>query len=79
MFQRFNLLRCVVSEWKLALMDEPISGLDSKGVDLFINYIKDWQGNKRSIVITSHDNSCFNSLVTSSYTINNNILSRDNV
>ena len=79
MFQIFNLLRCVVSEWKLALMDEPISGLDSRGVDLLINYIKDWQENKRSIIITSHDNSYLNSLVTSSYTINNNILSKENV
>ena len=60
-------------------MDEPISGLDSKGVDLLLHALKDWKENKRSIIITSHESSYLDSLVTSSYTINNHILSRDHV
>ena len=39
MFQRFNLLRFIIADWSLALMDEPFSGLDIEAEELLLKKI----------------------------------------
>ena len=67
MFQRFNLLRFIVSDWNLGLMDEPFSGLDSNGEKLLLNKIEFWKGGNKSMIITSHNSNRLKNLRSSSY------------
>ena len=67
MFQRFNLLRFIVSDWNLGLMDEPFSGLDSSGEKLLLNKIESWKGSNKSMIITSHNSDRLKNLRSSSY------------
>ena len=54
MFQRFNLLRFMLSDWRLGLMDEPLNGLDSNGEELLLKKMQSWKDDGRSIIVTSH-------------------------
>ena len=67
MFQRFNLLRFIISDWDLGLMDEPFSGLDSSGEKLLLNKIESWKGSNKSMIITSHNSDRLKNLRTYSY------------
>ena len=71
MFQRFNLLRFILSNWSLGLMDEPFSGLDSNGEELLLKKIKSWKNENRSLIIASHNNDRLKNLVSSNYQIRN--------
>ena len=51
MRQKLNLIRAVICEPKLIVMDEPINGLDPKAVADFKQYIKEHQG---ALLISSH-------------------------
>ena len=74
MFQRFNLLRFVLSDWDLGLMDEPFNGLDSNGEELLLNKIQFWKNNGKSLIITSHNKDRLKNLLTSIYEIKNKSL-----
>ena len=67
MFQRFNLLRFIISDWNLGLMDEPSSGLDSSGEKLLLNKIESWKSSNKSMIITSHNSDRLKNLRSSSY------------
>jgi len=77
MLQRFNLLRLMTSDWKLALMDEPLSGLDSKGVNLLLKEMANWKNKERSMIISSHESEALNKICTSVYKLNNHQLSKE--
>ena len=77
MFQRFNLLRLITSDWKLALMDESLSGLDSKGVNLLLEEMGNWKNKGRSMIISSHESIALNKICTSVYKLANHQLSKE--
>ena len=55
MKQRLSLAMCLLTEPKLAIMDEPFVGLDPNGVKILISSLKNWVKNKRiSLLISSH-------------------------
>ena len=70
MFQKYNLLKCSVSKWSLALIDEPLSGMDDKGRDFFLKLLKNWASNK-TVIFTSHQNMELNELATTQFSIVN--------
>ena len=70
MYQKFNLLRCIISNWDIALMDEPFNGLDKEGSQLLLETIKEWKNEGRSALITSHNNYVLKPVITSIYKIN---------
>jgi len=67
MFQRFNLLRFIISDWNLGLMDEPLNGLDSNGEKLLLKTMQSWKDDGRSIIITSHNSDKLKDLISSTY------------
>ena len=71
MFQRFNLLRFIVSDWDLGLMDEPFNGLDSSGEQLLLKKIESWKHGGRSIIITSHNSDRLENLRSAIYELKN--------
>ena len=77
MFQRFNLLRLMTADWKLALMDEPLSGLDSKGGSLLLGEMEGWKNKGQSMLIASHESTALNKICTSEYKIMNHQLSKE--
>ncbi|WP_283780494.1 hypothetical protein [Staphylococcus edaphicus] len=55
MKQRLSLAICLVSEPKLAIMDEPFVGLDPNGVNTLIKSLKEWAIKKgMTVLISSH-------------------------
>ena len=71
MFQRFNLLRFILSDWNLGLMDEPFNGLDSSGEQLLLKKIEFWKHDGRAIIITSHNSDRLENLRSSIYELKN--------
>ena len=67
MFQRFNLLRFILSDWRLGLMDEPLNGLDSNGEELLLKKMQFWKDASRSIIVTSHNSNKLKDLISSIY------------
>jgi len=55
MIQKLNLLRLILSNWQLGLMDEPTSSMDDDGVQQLKRYICSWNNENKSIVVSSHD------------------------
>lgn len=55
MKQRLSLAMCLLTEPKLAIMDEPFVGLDPNGVQTLISSLKNWVKQKNiSLLISSH-------------------------
>lgn len=55
MKQRLSLAMCLLTEPKLAIMDEPFVGLDPNDVKTLIDALKNWVENKNiSLLISSH-------------------------
>jgi len=54
MLQRLGLAKALVVPWKLLLMDEPITGLDEKGIELLEVFVRMWQKGQKSMLIVSH-------------------------
>tara|TARA_B100001769_G_C21973165_1_gene523461 strand:- start:16 stop:648 length:633 start_codon:yes stop_codon:yes gene_type:complete len=71
MFQRFNLLRLIVSDWNVGLLDEPFSGLDTLGEELLFKKINQWKNHNRSLIIVSHNNHRLEKLSNYNYEIKN--------
>ena len=55
MLQRLKLAACLVSDTKILLLDEPLSGLDEKGAEIFSRLYDNWISLKKTILIVSHD------------------------
>tara|TARA_B100000614_G_scaffold254756_1_gene270685 strand:+ start:297 stop:956 length:660 start_codon:yes stop_codon:yes gene_type:complete len=70
-FQRFNLLRFIVSDWSLALMDEPFSALDIEAKELLLQNIRAWKNKGKSMIIVSHNKNTLHNLSTHKYEIKN--------
>ena len=55
MLQRLKIGACIILDCKILLLDEPIAGLDEKGVKLFYNLYQIWRETNKTILIVSHD------------------------
>ena len=71
MFQRFNLLRFIIADWSLALMDEPFSGLDIEAEELLLKKISERKNQDKSMIIVSHNKSILHNLSALKYEIKN--------
>lgn len=55
MKQRLGLVMCLMTEPKLAVLDEPFVGLDPVGVEILIDVLKEWAAERKmSVLISSH-------------------------
>ena len=64
MIQKLNLVRFIISNWELGLMDEPTSSLDNNGIEQLVKNIKNWSKKNRGLIVSSHDIS-FLKMITS--------------
>lgn len=61
--QRINLLRSMISNPELLVLDEPLNGLDFKTMLLVLDLIKKMQENGTGILLISHNEEIFDSLI----------------
>lgn len=54
MLQRLGVAKAMVIPWRILLMDEPVSGLDEKGIELLETVVRQWQQEGKSLIIVSH-------------------------
>lgn len=55
MLQRLNLVRLGLSNWQLALLDEPNSVLDQEGLQILNTLLLNWKSQGKSILFSTHD------------------------
>ena len=55
MLQRLKLGACIISDCKILLLDEPLSGLDNEGLEIFSSFYNNWRNSNKTILIVSHD------------------------
>ena len=55
MLQRLSLAKASIVSWKLLLLDEPTTGLDSDGIELLSYMVESWKKEGRSLLVVSHD------------------------
>lgn len=55
MLRRLGLVRLAMTDWQVALLDEPASALDIDGIGLLTTAMTGWQAEGRSLLFTSHD------------------------
>ena len=54
MLQRLGLVRLALSQWQVALLDEPSSSLDVDGLNSLAEAIRRWRDQDRTVFFTSH-------------------------
>lgn len=62
--QRLNLLRAFALETPLIILDEPLSALDFESIDRVLGLIRDVRSRGRAILLISHNEDIFDSLVS---------------
>ena len=55
MLQRLSLAKASIICWKLLLLDEPTTGVDSDGIELLSYMVESWKKEGRSLLVVSHD------------------------
>jgi len=55
MKQRLSVARAIVHDPKILLLDEPYTGLDQNGSQIFGEILSDLKSNKRTILMTTHN------------------------
>ncbi len=55
MLRRLGLIRLAMTDWQVALLDEPATALDMDGIELLTTAMNLWQAEGRSLLFTSHD------------------------
>ncbi len=61
MKQRAGLLRSIITNPKILLLDEPLTGLDTKGKEFLLEFIQSYK-NEGSFLIVTHDDEAFSSV-----------------
>ncbi|MEE9168019.1 MAG: ABC transporter ATP-binding protein [Candidatus Neomarinimicrobiota bacterium] len=54
MLQRLGIAKAMAVPWRLLLMDEPVTGLDEKGIELLERFILRCQEQQKSLIVVSH-------------------------
>ena len=75
MLQRLALAKALILPWTLLLMDEPFSGLDENGISLLEVFIRQWQGEQKSMIIVSHQRSWLEEFCSKILFLSNGIIS----
>jgi len=69
--QRLKLVLLSVSDWNLALLDEPDSGMDENGKLLLKNFILDMKNKNKTFLISSHNKDWLNNFINEKYYLKN--------
>ena len=72
--QKLKLIQLSISDWNLALLDEPDSGMDKKGMVLLENLIKESKKNNKTIFVSSHNQNWLNDIVDRKFCLKNSKL-----
>jgi ABC-2 type transport system ATP-binding protein len=54
MKQRLGIARCLLADPELLILDEPMNGLDPAGIQEFRGFVRDFVGEGRTVVLSSH-------------------------
>ena len=54
MRQRLGIARCLLADPQLLILDEPMNGLDPAGIQEFRGFVREFVGEGRTIVLSSH-------------------------
>ena len=66
--QRLNLLRTLVLDVDLIILDEPLNGLDFVSIQKILKWLKEKQDIGKSFLIISHNEEIFENLIDSNHT-----------
>ncbi len=66
--QRLNLLRSLVLATDLIVLDEPLNGLDFRGVTRVLGVLEEKRKNGKALLLISHNEEIFDSLVDAGHT-----------
>lgn len=55
MKQRLGIAQAIMERPDILILDEPMNGLDSEGIDLIRNLLLNYKGENRCIIISSHN------------------------
>jgi len=72
--QRLKLLQLSISNWQIALLDEPTAGMDENSVKLLEGKLSEWKSEGRAIFMTSHQKEWLKEWTDEIFTIKNNQL-----
>ena len=68
---RLKLVLLSVSDWNLAILDEPDSGMDENGKLLLKNFILDIKNKNKTFLISSHNKDWLNNFIDEKYYLKN--------
>ncbi|MCS7205747.1 MAG: ABC transporter ATP-binding protein [Leptospiraceae bacterium] len=58
MRQRAGLIRCLITNPKILLLDEPLTGMDFQGQKFLLEFLKDFK-KRGSVIVVTHDDEAF--------------------
>lgn len=69
MRQRLGIAQAIMEDPEILLLDEPMNGLDNKGVDDVKTILKELKNEKKTIILASHHMEDINELCDSVYVL----------
>jgi ABC-2 type transport system ATP-binding protein len=65
--QKMNLLRCLVLDTDVLVLDEPFNGLDFKSIVNILSILQEKQKEGKGILIISHNEEIFDAIISPEY------------
>ena len=72
--QRLKLLQFSISNWQIALLDEPTAGMDRNSIKLIESKLSEWKTEGRAVFMTSHQKEWLSEWTDKILTLQNNQL-----